>query len=167
MKPAQWIAFVCMLGGLSGFTSCSEGSFARDQTPTPPATDSQDSENDETITSQIMKIQIGNAIFQVSLANNETAAAFRTLLPMTITMNELNGNEKYYNLSSELPTDAYRPGTIRAGDLLLYGSNCVVLFYETFSSPYSYTRIGRVDDPTGLAEAVGSGRVSVTFSLQE
>ena len=82
-------------------------------------------------------------------------------------MNELNGNEKYYNLSSELPTDAYRPGTIRAGDLLLYGSNCVVLFYETFSSPYSYTRIGRVDDPTGLAEAVGSGRVSVTFSLQE
>ena len=47
-----------------------------------------------------MKIQIGNAIFQVSLANNETAAAFRTLLPMTITMNELNGNEKYYNLSS-------------------------------------------------------------------
>ena len=114
-----------------------------------------------------MKIQIGNAIFQVSLANNETAAAFRTLLPMTITMNELNGNEKYYNLSSELPTDAYRPGTIRAGDLLLYGSNCVVLFYETFSSPYSYTRIGRVDDPTGLAEAVGSVRVSVTFSLQE
>ena len=98
MKPSHWIAFVCVISGLSGFTSCSEGSFARDQTPTPPATDSQDSENDETITPQIMKIQIGNAIFQVSLANNETAAAFRTLLPMTITMNELNGNEKYYNL---------------------------------------------------------------------
>lgn len=55
------------------------------------------------------------------------------------------------------------PGIIHAGDLMLYGNNCVVLFYETFNSSYSYTRIGAIDDPSGLAAALGSGNVSVRF----
>ena len=84
---------------------------------------------------------------------------------MTVTMNELNGNEKYHYLSENLPTDSYRPGTIRNGDLMLYGSNCVVLFYETFALSYSYTRIGQLDNPSGLASALGQGNVSVTFEI--
>ena len=78
-------------------------------------------------------------------------------------MNELNGNEKYYNLASSLPTASYRPGTINAGDLMLYGSSCVVLFYETFSSGYSYTRIGALDNPDRLAQVLGNGNVTVRF----
>ena len=77
--------------------------------------------------------------------------------------NELNGNEKYHYLSSSLPTAAYQPGTIHAGDLMLYGNNCVVLFYETFNTSYSYTRIGAIDNPSGLASALGSGNISVRF----
>jgi hypothetical protein len=46
---------------------------------------------------------------------------------------------------------------------MLYGNNCVVLFYETFNSSYSYTRIGAIDNPSGLASALGSGDVSVRF----
>ncbi|MBQ7697087.1 MAG: hypothetical protein IJT35_00695, partial [Paludibacteraceae bacterium] len=56
------------------------------------------------------------------------------------------------------------PGTIEAGDLLLYGNNCVVLFYETFSSSYSYTRIGKLTSADGLKAALGTGNVSVTFA---
>lgn len=81
-------------------------------------------------------------------------------------MDELNGNEKYHYLDSSLPTDSYRPGTIHAGDIMLYGSSCVVLFYETFASSYSYTRIGQIDNPDGLATAVGNGNVSVKFEMQ-
>ena len=110
-----------------------------------------------------INIIVGSTSFTATLADSETGEAFAALLPLTVTMNELNGNEKYHYLSSSLPTAAYQPGTIHAGDLMLYGNNCVVLFYETFNTSYSYTRIGAIDNPSGLAEALGVGNVSVRF----
>lgn len=86
---------------------------------------------------------------------------------MIVVMNDLNSNEKYGNLSSELPVNARRPETIRAGDLMLFGSDCIVLFYKSFSTSYSYTPIGRIADVTGLSEALGGGRVTVTFEMPE
>ena len=68
-------------------------------------------------------------------------------------------------LSSAVPTASSNPGRIQTGDLMLYGSSCVVLFYKTFSTSYSYTRLGRVDNPVGLASALGSGNVTATFEL--
>lgn len=124
-----------------------------------------DNNNEDAETNNTMNIRIGNHTFTATLADNETARAFAALLPMTVTMNELNGNEKYHYLTDNLPTDASRAGTIHEGDLMLYSSNCLVLFYETFSSSYNYTRIGSVDNAVGLAEAVGSGNVNVTFEL--
>ncbi len=110
-----------------------------------------------------INVIVGSKTFTATLADSETGEAFAALLPLTITMNELNGNEKYHYLNSSLPTAAYQPRTIHAGDLMLYGNNCVVLFYETFNSSYSYTRIGAIDNPSGLASALGSGDVSVRF----
>ena len=106
---------------------------------------------------------VGTKTFTATLADSETGKAFAALLPLTVTMNELNGNEKYHYLSSSLPTAAYQLGTIHAGDLMLYGNNCVVLFYETFNTSYSYTRIGAINNTSGLASALGSGDVSVRF----
>ena len=110
-----------------------------------------------------INIIIGSKTFTATLADSETGEAFAALLPLTVTMNELNGNEKYHYLSSSLPTAAYQPGTIHAGDLMLYGNNCVVLFYETFNTSYSYSRLGAIDNPSGLSPALGSGNVSVRF----
>lgn len=110
-----------------------------------------------------INVIVGTKTFTATLADSETGRAFAQLLPLNLPMTELNGNEKYHYLDSSLPTDSYQPGTIQAGDLMLYGNNCVVLFYETFSSSYSYTRIGSIDNPAGLAAALGSGNVSVRF----
>ncbi len=109
-----------------------------------------------------MKLIVGNKTFTVRLENNETAQALKAQLPLSLEMTELNGNEKYYYYST-LPTSATRPGTIHAGDVMLFQSNTLVIFYKTFESDYSYTRIGSVTDPEGLAEALGSGDVRVEW----
>lgn len=115
-------------------------------------------ERDNTVT-----ITVNGQSFTAVLYENETAKAFQEMLPMTITMNELNGNEKYFYFDRSLPTDSIRPGTIHEGDLMLYGSNCLVLFYETFQSSYSYTKIGYIEDVLGLQNALGAGNVTVRF----
>ena len=87
-------------------------------------------------------------------------------MPLTVNMVELNGNEKYFDLPHSLPTNAVNPGGIQKGDLMLYGSSTLVLFYKTFSTSYNYTNLGRIDDVTGLVAALGSGNVSVTFEFE-
>ncbi len=123
--------------------------------------DSPDDNNND----NAMTVSIGQNHFEAALAENPTAHAFAGLLPLTIEMNELNGNEKYFYLPESLPSAASRPETINAGDLMLYGEKCIVLFYETFTSTYSYTRIGHIEDASGLAAALGTGRVTVNFNL--
>lgn len=110
-------------------------------------------------------ITVGAQTFPAILHNNPTANAFSALLPMTIDMEELNGNEKYHYLWDGLPTNAKVPNKIHAGDLMLFGSECVVLFYEDFSTSYSYTPLGYIENPESLKEALGRGDVTVTFEL--
>lgn len=112
-----------------------------------------------------IKITIGSASFVVTTYDNATARAFVALLPMTVSMSELNGNEKYYYLSGSLPALPESLSIIKTGDLMLYGTNYIVLFYETFSTSYSYTKIGYMDDIAGLKDALGSGHSTVTFEL--
>lgn len=110
-----------------------------------------------------MKIRIGTAIFTATLYDNASANEFKARLPLTINMIELNGNEKYYNFLSPFPTNASVGGDIKVGDLTLYGNNVLVLFYKSFNTAYSYTKLGYVDNPTGLATALGNGNVVVKF----
>lgn len=113
-----------------------------------------------------MWMTIGEHRFAITLADSKAAQAFAARLPLTLDMADLNGNEKHAELAQPLPANASRPGTIHAGDLLLYGSETVVLFYQTFRSIYSYTRLGGVDDPVSLAKVVGSRSVRVVFSAE-
>lgn len=143
------------------------------QTPSTSETDVQAVKNavrtdvDHTSKGTKMKITIGSKVFNATLFDNPTAAAFKALLPLTLDMEELNGNEKKFDLDRSLPTDASNPKTINNGDLMLWQNNTVVLFYKSFSTSYSYTKLGRIDDPAALEAALGKGNVTVTFELDQ
>ena len=109
-----------------------------------------------------IRITVGGRTFAADIEDSETGRAFVGLLPLTLDMSELNGNEKYYYLDAPLPTRPQHYDDIEPGDLMLYGTSCVVLFYGP-AGGYSYTRLGRLRQTDGLAEAVGRGSVSVTF----
>ena len=113
---------------------------------------------------QTFKIIINKKEFDAELYNTDAAKEFYKLLPMKIKMNELNGNEKFYYMDKTFTEDKGKAGTINTGDIMLYGNNCIVLFYETFQSNYTYTRIGYIKNPSGLAEELGKGDVEVSFS---
>lgn len=105
--------------------------------------------------------------FAITLTDSAAARAFAAQLPLTLRMADLNGNEKHAQLPKALPANETRPGMIRNGDLMLYGSTTLVLFYLTFDSSYEYTRLGRVNDPDGLTEALGARDVRVTFAMEK
>lgn len=111
-----------------------------------------------------MWMTVGERRFSITLADTEAARSFAGMLPLTIDMEDLNSNEKHAELPRTLPTTTVRPGTIRTGDLMLYGSRTLVIFYKTFDSLYAYTRLGRVDNPADLAQVLGSGSVRIQFS---
>lgn len=118
---------------------------------------------EEKILNKSIKIHVNGKIFNATLDNKRSARAFAEILPLEVDMTELNGNEKYFYLDNDLPTDAVRVQKIHSGDLMLYESSCVVLFYKDFTTNFSYTRLGKIENPEGLAEILGSGNVHIKF----
>jgi hypothetical protein len=111
-----------------------------------------------------MWMSVGERHFAITLVDNAASRAFRALLPLTLDMSELNGNEKHTALPRALPANESRPGTIHNGDIMLYRTDTLVVFYRAFESSYSYTRIGRVKDAAELPQALGQRGVQVVFT---
>lgn len=110
-------------------------------------------------------ITIGLKAFTATLEDSATANAFKRMLPLKLNMEDLNANEKVISFPAKLPTKDANPGQIKAGDLMIWSSRSLVLFYKSFPTSYSYTRLGRIEDSSGLAAALGAGDVSVSFEL--
>ena len=109
-----------------------------------------------------ISITIENEKYQLNLEDNETAKEFLKRLPKEFSMNELNGNEKYHYLDKSLPVNAKKPDKIKKGDVMLFGDNCLVVFYKTFQTSYSYTKIGHIEDLKDL----GNDDVKVRFEQE-
>ncbi len=113
-----------------------------------------------------INVQVGDMVFSATLEKNEAVSAFVEMMregPVVLLMSDYSGFEKVGPLGTSLPVNNSQT-TTHAGDIVLYNGNQIVIFYG--SNSWSYTRLGRVDDLTGWEEALGSGDVTVTFSLQ-
>ena len=126
------------------------------------STNQQESNNKSNNSNEVIKSVkaiINGKEYVINLEDNETANSFANLLPQELNMSELNGNEKYIYLDTTLPTNSSNPKRINTGDVMLYGNNCLVIFYKSFDTSYSYTRIGHIDDLPNL----GNGNITVKF----
>ena len=112
-------------------------------------------------------IKIKDKEYQIELVESETVNQIKSKFPFTITMNNLNGNEVYYYFNGDsFKTNQQSVGTINQGDIYLYQANCLVLFYKTFTTSYSYTKIGKVINPEGLDTLIGSSNVEVIWFIK-
>lgn len=121
--------------------------------------------DEETMTD--IKVTVNGNVFDAKIYNDSPCAQqLLSKFPLTVTMNELNGNEKYYRFSESFQSNPENVESINSGDIMLYQSDYLVLFYETHNTSYTYTRIGYITDTTGLKEAVGTGNPTVTFEIE-
>lgn len=135
------------------------------QTPIKETKDNteQISENEE----NKVIITVGDKEFNAVFYKNETTDALIKKLPITVSMKDLNSNEKYNYFDEAFPKNSEKVGSIDAGDIMLYGDSCVVLFYKSFNTSYSYTKIGYIENIEGLESALGNSDIDVTFKIDE
>ena len=123
------------------------------------------SEGEETM----LHITVNGTALTATLANNSSAEAFRELLangPCTIQMSDYGNFEKVGPLGQSLPTNNQQI-TTEAGDIILYQGNQITIYYDRNS--WNFTRLGKINGVTSqqLRDILGSGDVSVTFSLEK
>lgn len=129
--------------------------------------ENESDESDEEDSEMQMNVQVGSSVFTATLEENAAAEGLAEMIgqgSVTIHMSDYSGFEKVGPLGTRLPTDN-RQTTTEAGDIVLYQGNQIVMFYG--SNSWSYTRLGHIDDLNGWEQALGSGDVTVTFSLAE
>ena len=127
-------------------------------------TDIQNNTEENEVTN--MNVQVADVVFSATLEENEAVSALVKMMresPVVIQMSDYSGFEKVGPLGTSLPANNSQT-TTQAGDIVLYNGNQIVIFYG--SNSWSYTRLGHIDDLTGWEEALGSGDVTVTFSLE-
>ena len=111
-------------------------------------------------------IRVGEQEFTAVFYNNDSAKSVFDMLPFTLDMADMNQNEKFYYFNKSLPINFNRIERIDEGDIMLYGSDCLVLFYESFSTRYTYTPLGYIENTDKLKESLGKGNITVTFSAK-
>ena len=115
-----------------------------------------------------MKVQVGDTVFMATLAENSSVDALKELMadgPLTLEMSDYAGMEKNADLGIALPQNNEQMNT-QTGDIILYQGRTFVIYYDTNS--WSLTPIGKIDnvDAKELREALGTGDVTVTLSLE-
>ncbi len=159
MKKGLSLAFIVMMSLVVLLTGC--GSSGQE------AEAAENRQVEEENSKMQMKVQVGGSTFTAALEENEAVDALVEMMeqgPVTIQMSDYSGFEKVGPLGTSIPASNQQT-TTQAGDIVLYQGNQIVMFYG--SNSWSYTRLGHIDDLTGWEEALGSGDVTVTFSLED
>ena len=116
-----------------------------------------------------IKLTIDNKILTATLADNATARDFASLLPLTLTMNDLFRREKFSHLPRAISDKGKRMHTYQIGDLAYWSpSHEVAVYYrqdgEKVPEP-GIIVIGKIDSGVAVLDVAGS--VKVTIELHD
>lgn len=158
--------FIAALLVVLCISGCSTESSRAEQENTTAATvksvEPAGAKGEEAVNTRI-KLNISQQEYEAVLEDNLATRQLIAKFPMTLEMEELNGNEKYYQFAESFPAGDEEIGQIHAGDIMLFAGHYVVIFYKDFPTQYRYTRLGRIESPKGLAEALGQSKAAVSF----
>ena len=113
--------------------------------------------------------QNGQNVLVIKPENNSSAKAFIALLQkgdLTVDMHDYGNFEKVGSIGSNLPRND-KPITTKPGDVILYQGNQITIYYDENS--WNFTKLGEIQGvgQQELKSILGSGNVSVRFSLRE
>ena len=133
-----------------------------------PEDNKYNSNNNDQTTIMVMNITAGGKTITATLSNNETAKELAKKLKagaVTVQM-KANGFEHYGPLGFTL-TNHNEQIAAASGDIMLYNSNNICVFYGNNS--WYYTPLGKVDGLSAdeLKTFFGTGDISVTYSLKQ
>lgn len=157
---------------LISLTSCGKSN----STPTPttdepsttitiPSDDNQTTNEDETANMKLT-LKIDGTEVDVIWADNDAVKTLKNLAKdgLTINMSKYGGFEQVGSIGSTLPSFDTRI-TTNPGDIVLYSSNQIVLFYD--SNTWSYTKLGHINlSKSELTDLLGDEDVVITLNLK-
>ena len=129
---------------------------------------SDEAESDTDEEAFAMKMKINDTDVKVSWENNDSVKALSELASqgdVTIEMNAYGGFEQVGPIGTTLPSNDTSIKT-HAGDIMLYTSDQMVIFYG--SNSWSYTRLGKITDKSASElKSLLSGRgITVTITAE-
>lgn len=136
-----------------------------------PSTESTEHENTDTeakiSTVNKIKLTIGSNEIMAELADNDSAKELAELLqdgPITMSASNHGGVEKICKLGTSLTNNDTQIKT-ETGDIMLYNSNQIVIFYN--SNSCAYTRLAKVveEDMDSLEEVLSGEESTVVIEL--
>jgi len=112
----------------------------------------------------MMKLYINGAEVPVTWEDNDSTAALKQLLPLTVRMSMYGGFEQVGAIGASLPREDEQTHT-GPGDIVLYSGNQIVVFYG--SNDWAYTRLGHVDlTQAELEQLLGCGNVTLMIAKE-
>ena len=133
-----------------------------------PATDPSQptTKEDDELMNKTLSLKIGNTEVNVNWLDNDSVTALKKLAKdgLTIEMHMYDSFEQVGSLGTSIKSDDTRI-TTSPGDIVLYSSNQIVIFYD--SNTWAYTKLGHINLPKSeLTDLLGDCDVTITITLK-
>lgn len=156
-----------LLGGVMGCSKNEQNTLSENDSQENSSNMSNPQDEDE-ITN--VEINVNNTNFLVNMDNTPTGKALMARLPSTSmrlpTSYDQDGVLKYYDMPMNIVSNPEKITNVSTGDLLMDGNDRLILYYQDAEINGEYTKVGKIENSDGLAEALGDGEVTFILTKQ-